>query len=508
MTERTEIERTSTTPHPERTIAARVALTYAAATTVWILGSGYIVLLLPERAARYLEISKGLLFGVVTTVLLYLVILRWAKRFAVQAKVADIAEQRVLQVIQAVPVGVLLADADGLIEYLNPEAARILGIELNSDEVRMLADVMQPRNETSGGVLELLRSGRLDGLAVRGAEEVGDRAFVATAARLGTEPHATGWVLAFADVTGTHLENRRIRRLVAGYRVLSDALNLIQTARNTRQLLVTVSEILVEDGLTAGVWAAAPDPHLGRLATVASRGLDPTVVKRIEEAASGAEYATQGGVADMLLEGHLYVVNDVFGDTHSPFEGLNDSVRFGSSATFQVTDADGPLAVMSLFAEDVGFFDQEQIRLVEILREAIVFAVSKFELDSKRVEAEESLEASERAYRQMFKQNPEPMWVYDRSTLAFLAVNDDAIRKYGYTAEEFETMTIIDIRPPEDIPRLLHSVAHHMPGREDSGYWTHIDKSGHTFAVFVQSNSISWNGVDAQLVLVQEVATI
>ena len=71
----------------------------------------------------------------------------------------------------------------------------------------------------------------------------------------------------------------------------------------------------------------------------------------------------------------------------------------------------------------------------------------------------------------LFEASPTPMWVYDAETLAFLAVNDAAVRHYGYSREEFLAMTIKDIRPPEDIPRMLVDVAARGgpgdPGAED-----------------------------------------
>src|SRR5687768_10108255 len=57
-------------------------------------------------------------------------------------------------------------------------------------------------------------------------------------------------------------------------------------------------------------------------------------------------------------------------------------------------------------------------------------------------------------YRLLFESNPNPMWVYDRETLEFLAVNEAAIDSYGYDRNEFLGMTIRDIRPPEDVPAL------------------------------------------------------
>ena len=72
---------------------------------------------------------------------------------------------------------------------------------------------------------------------------------------------------------------------------------------------------------------------------------------------------------------------------------------------------------------------------------------------------EEALRKSEAQYRLLFESNPQAMWVYDLTTLRFLAVNDAAVRHYGYSRTEFLEMTIKDIRPPEDIQLLENYLA-------------------------------------------------
>ena len=72
---------------------------------------------------------------------------------------------------------------------------------------------------------------------------------------------------------------------------------------------------------------------------------------------------------------------------------------------------------------------------------------------------EEALRKSEAQYRLLFESNPQPMWVYDLATLRFLAVNDAAVRHYGYSRAEFLDMTIKDIRPPEDVQLLVDHLA-------------------------------------------------
>jgi len=47
--------------------------------------------------------------------------------------------------------------------------------------------------------------------------------------------------------------------------------------------------------------------------------------------------------------------------------------------------------------------------------------------------AKRALEESEHRYRLLFENNPQPMWVYDQETLAFLTVNNTAVENYGYT---------------------------------------------------------------------------
>ena len=56
---------------------------------------------------------------------------------------------------------------------------------------------------------------------------------------------------------------------------------------------------------------------------------------------------------------------------------------------------------------------------------------------------------SEERHRSLFDGSPVPMWVYDRQTLKFLAVNRAAVDHYGFSESEFLTMTIDQIRPPE-----------------------------------------------------------
>lgn len=122
---------------------------------------------------------------------------------------------------------------------------------------------------------------------------------------------------------------------------------------------------------------------------------------------------------------------------------------------------------------------------------------------NSRVAAEKAklqLEESEKKYKLLFFSNPSPMWLYDLETLKFLDVNEVAIKNYGYSREEFLSMTIKDIRPDEDIPKLLDNIKNAQYGVEYSTDWRHKRKDGTIIYVDIRSNAIEYQGRKSKFV--------
>jgi diguanylate cyclase (GGDEF)-like protein/PAS domain S-box-containing protein len=122
-----------------------------------------------------------------------------------------------------------------------------------------------------------------------------------------------------------------------------------------------------------------------------------------------------------------------------------------------------------------------------------------------RKEAEEALRASEEQFRLLFAANPHPMWVYDRDTLRFLEVNAAAVAHYGYTRDEFLAMTIADIRPADELPRLRANLAQEHPDLEASSGWRHLTRDGRVLDVEITSDALTFRGRQAMLVVAQDV---
>ena len=124
---------------------------------------------------------------------------------------------------------------------------------------------------------------------------------------------------------------------------------------------------------------------------------------------------------------------------------------------------------------------------------------------TERIHTELALEKSNEEYRLLFEGNPHPMWLVDEETFAFLAVNDCAVKRYGYSREEFLGMTVKDIRPPEDIPELLPRVRSTETDYGFAGQWRHKRKDGTIIEAEVSWHRLSFAGRPAKLVLATDV---
>jgi PAS domain S-box-containing protein len=122
-----------------------------------------------------------------------------------------------------------------------------------------------------------------------------------------------------------------------------------------------------------------------------------------------------------------------------------------------------------------------------------------------RKKVEIALKDSEERYRLLFESTPQPIWVYNEETLRFLAVNEAATRIYGYTKEQFLSMTVNDIRPKEDIPALLIKNGQDENELVLSSPWRHETSDKRTIYVELSSHPIVFDGKNSRLVIANDV---
>lgn len=111
-------------------------------------------------------------------------------------------------------------------------------------------------------------------------------------------------------------------------------------------------------------------------------------------------------------------------------------------------------------------------------------------------------------FRALFDHSPLPQWIFDRETLRFLAVNEQMVRTYGWSREELLAMTILDIRPSEDVEVVRRRVR--LPPNDPAGrrgVWQHRTRTGAVLDIEVQTADVLLGGRPARLVTARDVTS-
>lgn len=232
-------------------------------------------------------------------------------------------------------------------------------------------------------------------------------------------------------------------------------------------------------------------------------------------------------IEDLLLEGSSDIVIDhcdTFADSKIKIENGNkfDIVFLDLSlpdlkgkeliTSILSICTDFPVVILTgyedkKFAQEcisIGAYDyllKDEISAALLLR-TINYNLERFKIRS-------DLNESLKSYHDLFEQSPIPMWVFDYQTFKFLRVNTAAILDYGYSEYEFLGMTIIDIRPPDDIEKVKKIID---TSKRDSyalkyfkGLFRHKHKNGNIRQVEIHSSTVLFQSNKAGLVLAHDV---
>jgi PAS domain S-box-containing protein len=110
-----------------------------------------------------------------------------------------------------------------------------------------------------------------------------------------------------------------------------------------------------------------------------------------------------------------------------------------------------------------------------------ILANSFDQMTQRLRDSEQELKASEEKYRSLFDNDPNPIFVFDRSTFKIIDANIRATEKYGYSKEELLQMSFRDLGDPEDAEKIRSSVVEacislpKVRHRKKNGSIMHVD---------------------------------
>ncbi len=352
---------------------------------------------------------------------------------------------------------VITTDCRGCVLQMNPEAERLTGWHEAEAQGKLLSTVYRIVNEETHADVEnpverVLREGIVVGLANhtlligRNGEEI---PIMDSAAPIRNEQgEILGVVLVFRD----QRRERAAQRAVEAARRFAEA--IVETIREPLLVLSADLRVVSANRSFYRLFQVPPEETLGRLLyELGNRQWDIPALRE-------------------LLE-QILPQNSHFDD----FEVEHTFEKIGRR-------------VMRLNAR----------RLIqeEPTDQLILLAIQDV-TDKKALEV--SLQQKAKDYRVLFENNPIPMWIYDLESLDFLAVNEAAEKQYGYARSEFLQLTLKDICPEEDIPRLPEDVANTSAALNYAGEWRHRKKDGTVFPVEIISHLTEYEGRAARLVM-------
>lgn len=121
---------------------------------------------------------------------------------------------------------------------------------------------------------------------------------------------------------------------------------------------------------------------------------------------------------------------------------------------------------------------------------------------TERIESEKKLKESEERYKILFNKSPLPKLIFEISTFKIVEVNETAVINYGYSRDEFLSMTIYDYRPAKDFEKVNYVLS--TIGNADEvhhfGTYDHIKKDGSIIKVDVTGYRLNYQNTDCLLV--------
>jgi two-component system, cell cycle sensor histidine kinase and response regulator CckA len=406
-----------------------------------------------------------------------------------QAVTINVGPEQLSTLLNSTRELLALLAPDGVVLYLNEAFNRSLGHRTDELIGRSIDTLLHPTELAA--IHELLR--RLTTTSASSAKErcrlrCSDgswRSFETTFQNCLREPNVEAIAVSFRDVTD-------LRRMEAERQVISDVIHALNQTSNLDQLLGRIHEALKKVLYAENCFVALHDAPTDTFHF-------PFFVDQFD-ASPPPQKVNRTCTAYVFRTGHAMLI------PQSEFDNLverGEVELVGSpSPSWLAAPLKTPTATIGVLVvqhyQNDNAYDLRDLEFLDSVGGHIALAI-------ERRRAEEALSKNESMFRLLFAHNPLPTWVVDDEELRFLQVNDAAVRQYGYSHEEFERMSTLELRSegdPESFKDRVNRLV--LEGRQQ---WQsrHRKKDGKSIDVHIISHALEYNGRNVRLVVAQDI---
>lgn len=294
----------------------------------------------------------------------------------------------------------------------------------------------------------------------------------------------------YAELQAHQKEVRRLNQLSTALSHINQAIVRMPVRE---ELFNRVCQVLVEQGGFRMAWIGWRDPETNRLEPLGVAGDENDYIKSIrvytDERAEG-----QGPSGRAFRQNGPYVCNDMLNDPATqPWRSEVLRRRFRASVALPIRHGDRPGGVLSVYADEAGFFQDKEIALLTEAANDIAFALDNLVREQERQEAEAQAESERRFSDTMIDSMPGILYFYDMKG-RFLRWNWNFERVSGYTGVEIADMSPLDFFAEEDRAEVERRIADVFASGESSVEAPFRSKDGTKTPYFFTGRRVELDG--------------
>ncbi len=190
------------------------------------------------------------------------------------------------------------------------------------------------------------------------------------------------------DITNQVRQQQRILASNRLYAVLSRIGEVAVRARSRQELFDQVCRTIVDEGAFQLAWIGAPAVDGSLVQVLASAGTGLDYLNHLQIPLAGTPPG-RGPTTIALCEGRIAVCNDFANDLRMrPWQDAAARHGFSSSAALPLLVHDQVIAALSLYANEPGFFDEQEVALLQRVIDVLALALDKLDEEQQRRRAE------------------------------------------------------------------------------------------------------------------------
>jgi len=339
--------------------------------------------------------------------------------------VEDITERKAVEesyraTFDHAPVGIMHSAADRRILHVNPKLCEILGYTREELLTMTTADILPPEYLESDRpkFLKQMIGGELQTYSSARPYVRKDGSIVWTNRTVSLVKDPAGRPLYFLrvieDITERRLAERRIQRLNSLYNALSQTNATIVRVSDRNELFPAICRIAVEQGGLTTAWIGMVDPATGEGYVAASAGANPDYVAATRPALSPAPPTNNGPSGTAMRENRPVICNDIAVEVaREPWCSRALANGYRAAASLPLRCGGRVVGVLALLSTEIGYFDEDMVRLLQEMAGDISFALDGFEWDEQHRRAQQALEESDEKFHQLAHNIPQVFWITD-----------------------------------------------------------------------------------------------